>query len=108
MSEKFKATYGKGRRAEYYVRDKLEKMGATLVIRSAGSHSPADLIAIFPEKKEIWLVQVKAHSKRSSIFQDNLEYAEYKTLEGIYQLKFGFYHKTSNGWFNTFEKSHLS
>ena len=56
----------RGIRAEHYVRDVLEKMGF-LVVRSAGSHTPIDLIAgkngrcfgvqvkmgRFPPKKEL-------------------------------------------------------
>lgn len=51
--------YVKGRRVEYYIKDTLQKMGAEVVIRSAGSRTPFDLIAIFPRRQEIWLIQVK-------------------------------------------------
>lgn len=43
---------------EYRCKELLENMGG-VVFRSAGSHGVADLIAVFPEKREIWLVQVK-------------------------------------------------
>lgn len=60
--------------------------GASLVIRSAGSKSPADLIGIFPARREIWVVQVKA--------QDVHELGNLKrklqgliSLEGEYKVK---------------------
>lgn len=40
--------YERGRAFEYRVRDKLYEMGATIVIRSAGSKTKVDLIALFP------------------------------------------------------------
>lgn len=52
--------YKIGRRFEYYVKHKFEKQGA-LVIRSAGSHSPFDLIAITPDC--IWFIQCKRAKK---------------------------------------------
>lgn len=99
--------YTRGRSAEYYVRNKLEKLGAALVIRSAGSHSPADLISIFPDRGEIWLVQVKQSKRGVSIFKTNLEYAEYKTLEGAYKLRFGIFYRTKKGWGDTFAKDEV-
>ncbi|MBT9252190.1 MAG: hypothetical protein KM296_00545 [Brockia lithotrophica] len=58
--------YRKGRNAEYAVKRKLEKEGY-IVIRSAGSHSPADLIAVNEEK--IVFVQVKSTNNPSQIRQ---------------------------------------
>ena len=49
--------YASGRRAEWAVRDALLKAGAVHVMRSAGSHGEADLMAIFPEF--VWCIQVK-------------------------------------------------
>lgn len=40
--------YERGRAFEYRVRDKLYKDGAVLVLRSAGSKTKVDLIALFP------------------------------------------------------------
>ena len=77
--------YAKGRRIEYRCKDILKKMGVSLVFRSAGSKGPADLIAIFPLRKEIWLIQVKGYSvskKRLS-----REYGILKELEGEYVVK---------------------
>ena len=49
--------YSKGRAFEYRVRRYLEGKGF-VVFRTAGSHSPADLIAL--RAGEVWLVQCKA------------------------------------------------
>lgn len=50
--------YKRGRAKEYYQKDKLERAGL-LVIRSAGSHSFADLIAIDRQTKRIRFIQCK-------------------------------------------------
>jgi Holliday junction resolvase len=51
--------YRRGARFEYSVRDKLyEKYGAVYVVRSAGSHGVADLVAFF-SWGEVWFVQCK-------------------------------------------------
>jgi Holliday junction resolvase len=52
-------SYSKGRAFEYRVRRHLEGKG-WVVFRTAGSHSPADLIAL--RTGEVWLVQCKATS----------------------------------------------
>jgi Holliday junction resolvase len=52
-----RSPYRKGARYEYYVKQLLEEKGY-LVVRTAGSHGPFDLIAIDKEKREILLVQV--------------------------------------------------
>ncbi len=51
--------YEKGRRREYTIKYQLEKDGYEIVQRTAGSHSPFDLIAIDRLTKTIKLVQVK-------------------------------------------------
>ena len=52
--------YQKGRRKEYGVCDQLKKDGFEIAQRTAGSHSPIDVIAINKETKEIKFIQVKA------------------------------------------------
>jgi Holliday junction resolvase len=52
-----RSPYRKGARYEYYVKQLLEERGY-LVVRTAGSHGPFDLIAIDKGKREILLVQV--------------------------------------------------
>jgi len=55
-----KATsYYKGYVVEWECKQRLKSLGATHVIRSSRSRTPVDLVAIFPENGEIWLVQVK-------------------------------------------------
>jgi Holliday junction resolvase len=55
--------YVKGRNAEYYWKKKLESQGFA-VIRTAGSHSPADLIA--GNGDFVYAIQVKASKKKLS------------------------------------------
>jgi len=78
--------YTKGRRREHYICDKLKKQGYDIVQRSAGSHSPFDIIAINKESKEIKLIQVKPESIQQSnvnkIMNDNA------LLNGVYSVKF--------------------
>jgi Archaeal holliday junction resolvase (hjc). len=75
--------YIKGRNKEYRVKRKLEEQGY-YVIRSAGSHSFFDLVAINTEKKEILLVQVKTRiDKKTEELYKNLE----KAFNGIYNVK---------------------
>lgn len=52
--------YLKGRRYEYKIKKELEKEG-WLVIRSAGSHGPVDLVAIHPILKVIKFIQCKTY-----------------------------------------------
>ena len=52
------SNYINGRAKEYRVKKKLEQRGF-VVIRSAGSHSFADLVAINPKKLEIVFIQCK-------------------------------------------------
>jgi len=54
--------YRKGRKYEYYWKNKLESQGY-VVLRTAGSHSFADLIAISSEKEEILFIQIKTFRK---------------------------------------------
>jgi len=54
--------YKKGRRYEYYWKNKLEKQGY-IILRTAGSHGFADLIAISPEKEEVLFIQIKTFRK---------------------------------------------
>ena len=61
--------YSIGRAFEYRVKKYLEKEGF-VVFRSAGSHSPADLVAL--KLGEVWLVQCKAN-----------DYVPQKELDGL-------------------------
>jgi len=78
-------------RAGYFIelraRDELRQRGA-LVVRSSRSLTPADLVAFFPEKNEIWLVQCKA-KKQAPKHHKTLQrqFADLKKLEGTYKVK---------------------
>jgi Holliday junction resolvase len=85
MSQKT-TPYRKGYQVEHFCREKLREMGA-LVIRSSRSLGPADIIAIMPNRGEIWLIQVKQmdapknQEKLAEMFKD------LKKLEGTYKVK---------------------
>lgn len=53
------SVYKTGARKEYAIRNKLLKEGYDIVVRSAGSHSPIDIIAIKTSTREILFVQSK-------------------------------------------------
>lgn len=57
-----KKLYNAGRKLEYRLKKELEKQGY-LVIRSAGSHSPFDLVALNPHTNKIRFIQVKQGAK---------------------------------------------
>lgn len=67
--------YVKGRRKEYKVVNQLRKKGFDIVQRTAGSHSPIDIIAIDTLTNEILFVQCKpttlSENKKSKILKDN-------------------------------------
>lgn len=98
----FNKRYGRGRRAEYWTINRLKKLGATLVIRSAGSHKAADIVAFFPDKKEVWLCQVKTSKKGVNIEQVTKDYPEFAKLEGNYRVRTGFFYKGKASWRSTF------
>jgi len=51
--------YNKGRRKEYAIIDDLKKQGFDIVQRTAGSHSPIDIIAINIKSRVIKFIQSK-------------------------------------------------
>lgn len=77
--------YINGRAREYKVKWALERLGM-ISFRSAGSHSPIDVIGIDPEKRIIKLIQCKPKSmsqnKRNEILEAN------KGLQGTFQVTF--------------------
>jgi hypothetical protein len=90
--------YVKGRSAEQYIKQKLKSAGAKLVVRSGRSLTGADLISIHPDRREIFLIQVKAAKKGVSIKQLEKEYGDLLELEGIYRLRCGFFTKKDGHW----------
>jgi len=79
--------YVKGRRKEYStVKRYKEKYGCKIAQRTAGSHSPFDVIAINTETKQIFLIQCKpddmSGEKQQKIREEN------KKLNGVFEVKF--------------------
>jgi hypothetical protein len=77
--------YIKGRRKEYRIMNEAKKRGM-IAFRSAGSHSPIDVVCIDTLNKRIKLVQCKPDSmsekKRTLIELGNCN------LNGIFQVEF--------------------
>jgi len=90
--------YAMGRSAEYYVKNRLEKLGAIEVARSAGSHGHADLIAFFPTTRQIWLIQVKTSKKGVGLTKVKNDYVALTKLEGAWTVKAGWFIRTREGW----------
>ena len=98
------SNYRRGRSYEYRIKKKLEKEG-WLVIRSAGSHSLFDLIAIKPRTivpktdflpevddcyltathSEIKLIQCKSGASKLRMVKDVLK-TDIKRFEGLYSV----------------------
>jgi len=77
--------YLKGRRKEYkHVKIMREK--GFLSQRTAGSHSPFDVIAINQETKEIRLIQCKPDSMNAH--QQQKIRNENRKLNGVFKVKF--------------------
>lgn len=82
--------YQRGRAAEYKVRDALKEMGYIYSIRSAGSHSPVDLLV--SNLHTILAVQVKSGAAEMSIKEEKAlgVYAiAYKAYPIVAQVKNG-------------------
>ena len=63
------------------------KMGTAIVVRSSRSLSPADLIAIFPQKHEIWLIQCKKEQAPKDTSKLAERFKDLKNLAGTYTCK---------------------
>jgi hypothetical protein len=90
--------YRIGRSAEYYVKEKLKKLGAVEISRSAGSHGHADLIAFFPASRQIWLIQVKTSKKGVALSKVKNDFVALTQLEGTWTVKAGYFIRTKEGW----------
>jgi len=77
--------YIKGRRKEYKVVSRAREKGY-LAFRSAGSHSPIDVVVIDKKKKKIYFIQCKpdtlSNNKRDQLLEENQE------LNGDFKVKF--------------------
>lgn len=99
-------SYIKGRSYEHYIEKILKKKGFTVVIRSAGSKGPVDLIALHSTKKEIWFIQVKGGKRQPSLSKLRLDHlSEYKDtgltsflFDADYHCKMGFFVKRGKHW----------
>lgn len=78
--------YEKGRRKEYKICNELKDEGFEIVQRTAGSHSPVDIIAINKELGEIRLIQAKPDSMAEIAKTNLLE--EHKWLNGWFEVTF--------------------
>ena len=78
--------YLKGRRKEYKIANKFKERGFDIAQRTAGSHSPFDVIAINTETKQILLIQCKPNSMNSH--QQQKIRNENKKLNGVFEVRF--------------------
>jgi len=90
--------YERGRSAENYVKRKLLKAGASIVVRSGRSLTPFDLIGFFPSTREILLIQVKTSKKGLNLPDVAKKYPELKTYNGTWTVKAGFFVRSKKGW----------
>jgi len=80
--------YRKGYVVELRARDDMRKLGATCVIRSSRSLTPVDLVGIFKDRREIWLVQVKGYREApDDIEKLRKEFKELAELAGTYKVR---------------------
>lgn len=77
--------YIKGRRKEYKYVNIMKNKGF-IAQRTAGSHSPFDIIAINPETKQIRLIQCKPDDMNSHLTQKIRN--ENKKLNGVFEVIF--------------------
>jgi Holliday junction resolvase len=77
--------YRNGRAREYRVKWKLESLGM-IALRSAGSHSPIDVIGIDMEKKIIKFIQCKPDSLSQN--KRDLIIERFKGLNGTFDCSF--------------------
>jgi hypothetical protein len=79
--------YRAGYVVELKAKEELFKQGAALVVRSSRSLTVADLIAFFPERREIWLIQCKKKEVPKNPEKLVEKYSVLKKLEGTYTCK---------------------
>lgn len=84
--------YQRGRRKEYAIVSRLKKVGYDIVQRTAGSHSPIDIIAIRSKDKKVMLIQSKREiAKTMKDIDGKLKRRierEYDYLNGLYLISF--------------------
>ena len=80
--------YQSGRRLEYKLMKDELKRGADIVIRSARSHSPIDVISIFKDWNRIYLWQVKGDKKGFSKVEAKRLKTKYRWMNNTMQVFF--------------------
>lgn len=80
------SAYKKGYAVEYYCIQKLREMGFE-VYRSSRSLGLADVIAIDPKAKQVWLVQVKRMEAPKDLGKLKEKFSELKSFDGTYEVK---------------------
>ncbi len=87
-----KKMYNKGRRKEYDIIYRLRKEGWEIAQRTAGSHSPIDIIAINKVTKVIKLIQSKRTiNETMSYIKDKVKAKledENRWLNGVFSVEF--------------------
>ena len=78
--------YQRGRRKEYKVCNQFRAAGFDIVQRTAGSHSPIDVIAIDKKKRIIKLIQAKPDNFPAS--QEKKLLLEHQELNGLFVVEF--------------------
>ena len=83
-----RTNYQRGADKERRIVNLFKAQGCT-ALRSAGSHSPIDVIAIDPKDKEIFLIQSKlrGHKNLSKKEKEKI-LKEGEALGGLYNVKF--------------------
>ena len=81
-----KNNYRNGRQKEYRIMKKERAKGIKYVIRSAGSHSPIDIISIDVNERVIRFIQCKPKSMGEAARQRLLD--ENNLLNGGFQARF--------------------
>lgn len=83
-----RSSYKKGYTIELLCKERLKNFGATHVIRSSRSLTPADIVAIFADRREIWLVQVKGGREApEDLTKLAKEFSELAKLKGNFTVK---------------------
>jgi len=80
------SNYIKGRRKEYKVCKQLKEKGFDIAQRTAGSHSPFDIVAVDIKGKHIRLIQCKPDSMNAHQSQKIRD--SNKGLNGMFKITF--------------------
>ena len=78
--------YVRGRNKEYRICKELRDAGYTIVQRTAGSHSPFDVIAVHKENRSILFVQAKPDTYTRNQVDKILREMEW--LDGEFNVEF--------------------